>query len=305
MNAPRIAVLLSTFNGAAFLDAQLDSVLAQEGAHVEVFARDDASSDATLAILTRYAPHWPTLAAPMTGANLGPAQSFLSLLAAAPEGFEAYAFCDQDDVWLPDKLARAMDRLSGVTGPALYCSAVSCVDQALRPLGDQSIGGDARFEHLLFENIAFGNTVVLNAAARALVAGRAPAQGVIMFDWWCALTVSAFGQVIHDERPGVLYRQHSDNVVGTSPGRWRDFARRLRGLVRDRRRFYPIRTQAAAFLGVYGQDLPTAHRRAAEALVNSSRSFWAGVIYAFTGAVVRRRRLDAIAVRLLILLGWC
>jgi len=304
VTAPRIAVLLSTYNGAAFLEAQLDSVLAQEGVQAEVFVRDDGSSDGTLGNLARYAVHWPQLAAPMTGPNLGPAQSFLALLAAAPEGFDAYAFCDQDDVWLPDKLARAMERLSGLNGPALYCSAVQCVDAALRPLGDQSIGGDGRFEHLLFENIAFGNTVVLNAAARTLIAGRAPARDVVMFDWWCALAVSAFGQVIHDERPGVLYRQHGGNVVGTSPSRWRDFAHRLSGLLKDPRQFYPIRAQAAAFLAAYGPDLPPARCQAAEALARSSRSLAARIAYALTGRIKRRRVADALAVRLLILLGW-
>jgi glycosyltransferase involved in cell wall biosynthesis len=304
VSAARIAVLISTYNGAAFLGAQLDSLLAQEGVQVEAFARDDGSSDATLGILARYAVHWPHLAAPITGPNLGPARSFLALLAAAPDGFDAYAFCDQDDVWLADKLARAARALARADGPALYCSNVLCVDAALRPLGEQTIGGDARFEHLLFENIAFGNTVVLNPAARALIAGRAPERGVIMFDGWCALVVSAFGRVFHDDWAGVLYRQHGANVIGASPGRLRDFFVRLRAFVAAPRRFYPIRAQAAAFLEAYGPDLSPARRRAVEALARSGRSLAARIAYALTGRVVRRRLADALAVRALILLGW-
>ena len=114
---PRVAVLLSTHNGEAFLAAQLDSLLAQQGVAVELFARDDGSTDSTRAILTRYGRHWPGLAAVTSGSNLGPAASFLTLLAGAPGGFDFYAFCDQDDVWLPGAPASRVRKLAA--GPRL------------------------------------------------------------------------------------------------------------------------------------------------------------------------------------------
>jgi glycosyltransferase involved in cell wall biosynthesis len=299
---PRIAVLLSTYNGEAFLAAQLDSLLAQEGVEVEVFARDDGSSDATLAILAGYARHWPGLARPMAGANLGPAASFMTLLGDAPDGFDGYAFCDQDDVWLPDKLARAMSSqgAAGEDAPALYCSRVTCVDRALRPLGPAPIKRDGSFEHLLFENIAFGVTVVMNRPAAALVRARPPRAGMIMHDWWCALTVSAFGSVTYDAQPSVLYRQHGLNQIGQSPSRVGEWARLARLFARAPRRFWPIHAQAAEFLRLYGPDLDSDRRRLVEALVDSRRSLTARIGFAASGNIRRADALGALVARMLV-----
>lgn len=303
---PTVAILLSTFNGETFLEAQLDSLAAQESVAVEVFVRDDGSTDGTLAVLAKYARRWPALAAPFAGANLGPAASFLELLRNTPLDYDYYAFCDQDDVWLPDKLLRAATRLSSVPAgkPALYCSRVICVDEKLRPLGKKDLGGDGRFEHLVFENIAFGNTVVMNATAATLVRECSPGPFMIMHDWWCALVVSAFGVVIYDERPGVLYRQHDGNAIGASPARWRELLALLRLFLRDPRRFYPVHVQVAEFLRLYGDRLAPKKRRLAESLVKSRESFSSRIRYAFSGEIVRSDLWGAIAVRVLVIVGW-
>lgn len=302
--SPRIAVLISTFNGEAWLEAQLDSLLAQRDVSVEVFARDDGSSDGTLAILARYAIHWPALAAPLSGGNLGPAASFLTLLAAVPGDFDFYAFCDQDDVWLPDKLARACQRLAELPGAALYCSRVMCVDAALRAVGPAPIKDDARFEALLFENIAFGVTVVMNRDGASLVRERLPARGtIIMHDWWCALVISALGRVTYDPRPGVLYRQHGGNQIGQRIGRAGEIVRLARMFARAPRRFWPVRAQAAELLRLRGEALKPADRALAEAFVASRRSLRSRLAYALTGKVTRTDLMWVLAARTLIAFG--
>jgi glycosyltransferase involved in cell wall biosynthesis len=301
----RVAVLLSTFNGEAFLEAQLESLAAQDGVDLRVFVRDDGSTDATLAILARFAALWPDLATPLRGPRLGPAMSFLELLRSIPDTFDGYAFCDQDDVWLPDKLRRATGALAAeaCAGPVLYCSRVMCVDRDLRPLGASPLDADGRFEHLLFENIAFGNTVVMNAAARSAIVADLPGRGAIMHDWWCALVISALGVVLYDEVPSVLYRQHQGNAIGAAVGRLGEIANHLKTLRRDPRRFYPIHAQAEAFLRLHGARARAEARSRAEALVASRRSLAARLAFAARGPVIRRRRLDAIAGRLLLAMG--
>ena len=303
---PRIAVLISTFNGEAWLEAQLDSLLAQRAVAVEVFARDDGSSDGTRAILARYATHWPTLATPLGGDNLGPAASFLALLAVVPEDFDAYAFCDQDDVWLPDKLARAFSRLTetAAEGAALYCSRVMCVDAELRPIGPAPIKDDGRFRALLFENIAFGVTVVMNRAAALLARQKLPQRGtIIMHDWWCALVISAMGEVIYDPEPGVLYRQHGANQIGQKVGKLSEIARLVRMFARAPRRFWPVRAQAAELLRLWGEALAPADLALAEGFVASNRSLGARLAYALAGPVTRTDALWVAAARTLIALG--
>jgi hypothetical protein len=208
-------------------------------------------------------------------------------------------------VWLPGKLARAAARLAGLQAerPALYCSRVTCARADLTPIGAPVGDGDTRFEHLLFENIAFGITIVMNRAAQAAVADHPPAAGVIMHDWWCALVVSAFGSVIYDERPGLLYRQHGGNQIGQSANRVGEWVRLARLFARAPSRFYPIHAQAAEFMRLFGDDLEPSDRRLAQALVDSKRSAAARIAYAASGKIVRADVLGALVARGLIAAG--
>ena len=301
----KVAVLLSTYNGEAFLEEQLDSLSAQVGVSVEVFVRDDGSTDRTLEILEKRAGVWPQLAEPIRGDNLGPAGSFLELLRQVPSRFDYFAFCDQDDVWLPDKLGRAVAQLEreDATRPALYCSSVQCVDKDLRPRRTLSTGGDGRFEHLLFENIAIGNTIVMNPAARMAVNSAPPTRGVIMHDWWCALVTSALGVVIYDDRTNVLYRQHSANVIGGYSDRLQLIVALTQTFWKNPRVFYPIHAQATEFLSLYRDRMDGERCEHAASLVASRRSFFSRIRFAFSRQIIRQRLFDALVCRALIVFG--
>ena len=143
----RVLVLLSTYNGERYLREQLTSLFSQElpeGTELRILVRDDGSSDGTIAILREYEEEG-RLSFYRGERNLGPAGSFLSLMKRAEhyewgeERAEArtyYALCDQDDVWLPDKLSRALSLLleTGREEAALYYGLPRLVDAELRPL---------------------------------------------------------------------------------------------------------------------------------------------------------------------------
>ncbi len=302
---PSVAVLLSTYNGEAYLETQLDSLADQQSVKIDVFARDDGSADGTIEILRSYGHRWPALAAISSSKNLRPAASFLTLLATVPNTFDYYAFCDQDDVWLPEKLLYATEKLSAFPDmePSLYCAEATCVDHHLASLGQTSIRGTGRFDELMFANIACGNTLVMNNAGAMLVRSRTPERAVIMHDWWCALVVSAFGRIVCDARPTVLYRQHQGNTQGTAPGRIAGLLVQLRSFLRDPRAFYPIRAQTAEFLRLYGDQLNSADRKLVEALVQSRRSLAARILYAAFGRIPRSDLWGALGTRLLIVAG--
>ena len=299
---PRVAVLISTYDGAKFLEAQLTSLAAQTDVRLEVFARDDGSHDDTLAIMRKHASIWPRLAEPIAGENLGPAKSFLRLLVETPGDFDYYAFCDQDDIWRPDKLSRAVARLErdAPESPGLYCSAVRSVTEDLSPIGETFRDSDARFNHLLFENIACGVTLVMNRAARALIADNPPVEGVIMHDWWCALVVSALGVVVHDPEPGADYRQHHGNVVGARGG----FTKLLRMLRHEPRRIYPIYVQAQEFSRLFRSSLSDENRRILDRLLHSRRSLWRRLAFAASRHVVHTRLKHALFMRALMAAGF-
>ena len=248
------AILLSTWNGGRFIAPQLQSLLQQAGADWHLFWRDDGSQDGTAAEVRRFgaglaAPRCTELLEP--GGRLGVTPSFLLLLRTAlatSPGTRWFAFADQDDVWLPDKLARGSAALAAAGArPALYCARQQLVDAELRRQGlSLPVRRAPGFPAALTQNIATGCTVMLNRAAAELIASSVPPP-LTIHDWWCYLLISAAdGAVLFDDQPTVLYRQHGGNAVG-APSWW--------GRPRDRR----VAPRAVAFHG--GVSRP--HRRPA------------------------------------------
>lgn len=225
---PLVAILLSTYNGAAYLPEQLDSLLAQTHENWVLFWRDDGSTDESVAILTEFATRARRAVHVVTPtAHLGPTASFMALLrAAAAAGPEiaAVAFADQDDVWLPEKLERGIAALAAHDSakPVIYCARQILVDHALHPIGEShSLARPPGFPASLTQNVATGCTVMLNADATARVARSHPSPASL-HDWWCYLLVTAAGGAfILDDTPVVLYRQHAHNFVGAPPSQWR------------------------------------------------------------------------------------
>ncbi len=219
-SGPMITILLSTYNGALFLRAQLESVRAQSYPNWTLYWRDDGSDDETVAIMRDFAAQVGEarcIVSPGSGRHLGASVSFLTLLAECVDA-EAVAFADQDDVWLPEKLQRAAEHLMAAgPGPVLYCARQILVDAALR--GTRlSVAHDRTpgFPAGLTQNIANGNTLVMNAAATALVATSGWPEGTV-HDWWSYIVVSACGgRILFDPEPQVLYRLHRDNLIGSA-----------------------------------------------------------------------------------------
>lgn len=233
----RVAILLSTYNGASFLRAQLDSFLGQSHADWVLHWRDDGSNDATLDIMDDFAAgpgRGRCVARHGTPAHLGPTESFLTLLRGMPDAeldAEFVAFADQDDVWMPERLARGVAALreEPETRPALYCARQVLVDSGLRRIGlSYPVRDPVGFPAALTQNVATGCTMLMNRAAARLVA-RSRAPLCSRHDWWCYLVVAAAGgRVAVDGTPTVLYRQHDGNLVGAPRSRPRRAAAALR-----------------------------------------------------------------------------
>jgi glycosyltransferase involved in cell wall biosynthesis len=233
-------ILLSTYNGAAFLKQQLESIFAQSDKDWHLLWRDDGSNDDTVAVIEQFmqdtgVERYQRILEPK--GNVGVSASFSALLRAVPSDAARVAFCDQDDVWLPQKLARASEALSAIpdTIPALYCARQLLVGHDLRSIGlSPNAPRPKELRNALVQNIATGNTVVLNyAAIDRLKKSRIPAD--TMHDWWAYLVVTATGgKVIFDPSPVILYRQHRRNVIGSKQG-W--FSRIFNALRRGPQRF--------------------------------------------------------------------
>ena len=228
-----VAILLSTFNGERYLAEQLASFTAQTHTDWRLYWRDDGSSDGTGALMTDFAAvsagRCVTCA---QGDRLRATGSFLALLRLALPGRAAFfAFSDQDDVWLPEKLAHGVAALGALPAdrPALYFCARALVDATLTPIG-QVLAPNRRpgFPAALTQNLAPGCCMMLNRAAATLIDAAAVPDGT-WHDWWSYIVVSACGgAVIAGNTPDILYRQHGLNLVGEPPGFWRRTAAAVR-----------------------------------------------------------------------------
>jgi glycosyltransferase involved in cell wall biosynthesis len=179
---------------------------------------DDGSSDGTLQILYNFATRFPVTILP--GPRQGAARNFLTALCHPdlPRGIVALA--DQDDVWLPGKLARGLRRMqaSPGDGPLLYAAESALADATLRPFRISSPGtAQPSFAASLAQNLFGGHTTMFNAETLDLLRQAGPRPEVVFHDWWIyQLVAGAGGRLVLDHAPTALYRQHAQNILGAS-----------------------------------------------------------------------------------------
>jgi glycosyltransferase involved in cell wall biosynthesis len=300
----RVNVLLSTFNGEKFLPELLDSLKRQSHEDWLLSVRDDGSTDGTLEILKIYRSSFPGMRI-STGTNIGVIDSFFTLLRDGDPSCSFFAFCDQDDVWKPDKLADAVRRLSKVDirGPALYCSRVEYVNEELKTTGFSRIPRRVGFGNALVENISSGCTFVLNSEARRLIISALPGSA-IMHDWWCYLVVSCFGVVLYDPNPQVLYRQHGKNAVGGTASQWRNFSQRASRFLKNPGGMYRVTDQGRELALRFGGSINRENVATLAAFLRSKSRLSTRFRYALSPmGVWRQSRVDTFILRILILLG--
>ena len=221
---PHITILMATFNGARFLPEQLQSLAAQSHSNWSLLISDDGSQDATLSILQAFGQAHPArnlrlIAGP---GQTSAVQNFMALLACSQVAPGMVALSDQDDVWLPDKLARAVWHLRQCpeSQPAIYGSQSIYTDEHLVPFRQiKQPAGIPNFRNALVQNLFSGHSTVLNAAAIDLVRAAGTPIGIAFHDWWLyQLVAGAGGSCLLDPAQTVLYRQHGCNAFGAARG---------------------------------------------------------------------------------------
>ncbi|MDH0748956.1 glycosyltransferase family 2 protein [Pseudomonas sp. GD03842] len=226
-----VAILMCTYNGASFLKEQLDSFEAQGFSNWTLYVSDDGSSDTTKAILTEYADRWgPHKLIIFDGPKKGFAQNFLSLIRRPDLTADYFAFSDQDDIWFGDKLGRGMAALARVEVdiPSMYCTRTRLIDEEGQVIGHSpDFEKPPSFQNALVQSIAGANTMLINSAARQILA-RVPVDAyVVAHDWLAYLLISGCGGQIHyDALPTLDYRQHGNNLIGSN-SKWGDKLKRL------------------------------------------------------------------------------
>lgn len=227
-----LAILLCTYNGEKFLQQQLESFNLQSYKDWQLFVYDDGSTDNTKAIVEAEKQRYKEtdkinfISNPVQRGFVG---NFLNAIASTSADLDFYAFSDQDDVWLEDKLERAVAYLKEAPDhiPALYCSRTTLIDEVGNKIGFSPLFQRApSFSNALVQSIAGGNTMVFNNAARDLIAKAGPDLDVVSHDWFIyQLITGAGGKVYYDAYSEILYRQHGNNLIGSNMGMFAKLSR--------------------------------------------------------------------------------
>lgn len=208
----KVCVALATYNGAAFLREQLDSVFAQSYSNLEVVAVDDASSDETVAILEEYAQKH-RLRYEIQDANQGFIATFARVVSLCDGEF--VALCDQDDIWEPDKIERLVEVIGdhdlAYSDAALVDGDGEPLESSLRDLHSLSFVAGRCWKSLLLYECVSGNTTLFR---HSLVDEFLPFPRRLAYhDMWIAFTAACRGGITYVESQLVKYRRHGENIT--------------------------------------------------------------------------------------------
>lgn len=261
----RIAVLMSTYNGEVYLKEQIESILELNRSYfgkqaddyalnefeMDLWVRDDGSTDSTIKILNEYQCY--NLLKWYGGDNIGAAKSFIDLVKHCP-GYDYYAFADQDDRWMSDKLSSAINLLEREQKeiPLLYASNAWMVDENLVPLGLMyPCRPKTDYKLVSCSCGLLGCTMVFNSSLAKYIQSHNIPENMVMHDYYLTLLcVLLDGMIVYDDSAHIQYRQHENNVCGISYSFTKKIQSHIQAL-----RFSPrvsISDQAGEIVDMYG-----------------------------------------------------
>ena len=227
----KIAVLLAVYNGEKYLSEQIESLLRQSYGDFVIYIHDDGSKDGSVAVEDEYVRKYPDrikrLDYPPTG---GPQNNFLSALSRTDADY--YMFCDQDDVWLDNKIELTYKKMCETEEKGKPCaifSDLAVVDSELRTIDCSFMHYTNRYPEktglrdILARNCAAGCTMMINRELAALMIKYKSIDNIYMHDWWGMLIAACLGKIGYINEPLILYRQHEKNQLGASrvgAGKW-------------------------------------------------------------------------------------
>ena len=290
----KVQILMSAYNGQRYIREQIESLLQQDYPETEILIRDDGSSDQTAAILREYETEHENIRV-FIEENAGVTASFFELLKKSDADY--IAFCDQDDVWLPEKVTKAVEQLQKIEGPALYCSNKILVDSELNVIAENRHRKmKPGFRNAVVECICTGCTSMMNRELADHIRRHIP-EHAILHDWWCYLAACYLGMVIFDDNAYIWYRQHGGNVVGASSTALGTIQAKAEYVKKNKGK---LKGQLSNFAALYQGD--TEKDNLVQLLLNADRmpEKWKVV---FGHAFYRQEKLDGVITRILFLIN--
>ncbi|MGB8450970.1 MAG: glycosyltransferase [Anaerocolumna sp.] len=302
----RVNIIMATYNGEKYIREQIESILKGNYDNWKLWIFDDGSTDGTNCIVDEYICRFPDKIMYQHNVNnKGVTLNFLEGVQFAAEYnnklseeaglikedydtqpvtiIDYYMFCDQDDVWMTDKICKTMMQMKkiekkfGQDYPVAVFTDALVVDNNLNML-NQSFYKSSRLDtrkvdlpHIMMENKLIGCTVMFNESLQRLMC-KQPVHARY-HDWWVALIAAAFGHISFLPAVTLFYRQHGDNAVGTQ--NFRSYINdRITSLAKQKEVIYETALQADEFYRMYEAQMPAEQKMQVYSMANILNESW-------------------------------
>ena len=297
----KVLILLSCYNGSDYIGQQIDSILNQTQVEIFTLVRDDGSSDDTQEIIKDYVSKYPDKFRLISGKNCGCKQSFFRLMEEAVKNFSDFtyfAFADQDDIWLPEKIKSGISLLDKAEDryKLYYCDPV-LVDGNLQNARNYHYNALLTFGESFVLQPCIGCSMIFNRAVLEKAVLGDPSNIIMHDSWVYQVNLSLGGIVIHDTKGNILYRQHGNNTIGYNQSSTQRWKRRLKMFINnDNRRS----KQAFELEKSIGAFMPIQERESLDLILGYKKSFRSKVDIIFSNRFRSTKKLHNLLFKLAI-----
>lgn len=295
-----VAVVMSTYNGEKYLKEQLDSILNQTYKDIEIIIRDDGSKDSTCSIIEEYMKKYSNIKLEK-GENLGFLKSFYKLLEIV-DGYDYYAYADQDDYWEKEKIEKLVNKLESKDNnkPNMGFSDSDYYDNELNfsQTGDRN--RTYSFINSLVECVSQGMTMMINKKARDIIITKKSEKG-FFHDQWTYMICSSMGNIVYVQEPLVRYRRLRESVTAEGRGFIYVIKWRIKKLVLGDG-FKKFKNQILDFKRLFYNDVSEENQKLLD-LFTEKYNFKNAIKKLFYPKRFRKKLIDEIMVRILFLFG--
>lgn len=296
----KVAVVMSTYNGAKYIKEQIDSILNQTYKNIELVIRDDGSSDNTVKIIESYQKKYANIKL-ITGKNLGFIKSFFELLRLVEADY--YSYADQDDVWMPNKIELAVEELNKLddSKPNLSFGNSDYYDENMNLINEGEKHRKYSFIMALFACVTQGMTMTINKTTRDLIV-KNPPKTCFFHDWWTYLICVGMGNIAYSDVTTVKYRRMKTNATVEGQGYCRLFIWRIKNLLMNDG-IKDIKRQMINYKKTYYNELSDENKKVLDLFSEQKYHFFKALKKTFYPKKLRVRFVDDLMLRILFLIG--
>ncbi|MBR1930275.1 MAG: glycosyltransferase [Lachnospiraceae bacterium] len=315
----KVNIILCTYNGSRYLREQIESLLNQTYDHIDIYIYDDKSTDNTMEIIKEYMEQkhcGKRMYLIELPEKLGYPQCFIQALLAS-ERADYYAFCDQDDIWMPDKIekgVKALDELEGAaqTAPKLYFSSVAYCDEDMNFLRYsrfsehlKKASGLVGLQELMFGGDALGMTYLFNHVVREELLATYERGYTKMKDGFIKLYAASVGAVYYEKQPTAKYRRHGGATTNNlnPKGKLERYKSMIQGMFFKRNAFELFREMVSYIQQYHMSEIKDLDNRKLISLFASTDSLKRRITKVFWKKRFRVVWIDEIGYRILFLIG--